>query len=803
MDTVNHDAKRRQQLQTTPDTISDMAPEQTRVRQVVSEITSRITMVERRIESLQTDVVQTKRDFWDDVTINVEDAAEAAESLASVRQQAQVLSDLERSYLDAQKQLKVLNRMKDSPYFGRIDFREDGESQSDAIYLGIASFMDRTGDNFLVYDWRAPISSLYYDYPPGPAQYTAPSGDIHGSIELKRQFLIRNSQIFSVFDTGITIGDQILQEALGQHANAHMKSIVATIQGDQNQIIRDTRSRLLIVEGAAGSGKTSAALQRIAYLLYRFRESLRSENVVLFSPNPLFGSYVSTVLPELGEENMQQTTYQDYLERPIGATFQLEDAFDQMEYILTPPPTSGATSSVYETRLASIQYKASLQFKHLIDRYVDWLLQDGMVFRSIKFRGKLLIPRKAIKRQFYSYEDHISIPNRLQLLARWIRKELAVHEAKERTQHWVDDEIELLDKDAYVEAYQNLRKQKQFTNESFDDFGKERDYLATIVVAKRFRRLKAGVQQLRFINVPGIYQQLFSHAQYATHLVQTDQLPAQWDQICDASYQRLDMSELSYEDATPYVYLKERIEGIRTNTSVRHVFIDEAQDYSPFQFACLKQFFPHARMTVLGDINQTIHVHAAAGSGFDAMRSFYPENESKSYQLTRSYRSTKPIIEFTTGLLGESRRGLIDAFDRDGPKPTVTRISDSKDLIPQVAKRVRQLRQGGHRSIAVICKTAAESRMVYDGLHADVPIHLVTKETAAYKTDAVVIPSYLAKGVEFDAVVVFNAAAEMYQRPHERLLLYTACTRAMHELHIFFVGTQSPFLDDVAAETYD
>ncbi|KPV44592.1 RNA polymerase recycling motor HelD [Alicyclobacillus ferrooxydans] len=771
--------------------------EQERVDGVVKEITKRIGSLQKRVEGIQSDIVDIRRDFWDEVTVNFEDTFEAAETMASIRQQAEVLSEQERSHQNAHQQLKTLARLKQSPYFGRIDFRAENDSFRESVYLGISSFVDSSGDNYMVHDWRAPISSLYYDYPPGPAQYQAPDGVISGTLDLKRQYLIRESRILSMFDTGVTIGDEILQKVLGQQADTHMKSIVSTIQREQNAVIRDTRHRLLIVEGSAGSGKTSAAMQRIAFLLYRYREHLKANQVVMFSPNPLFSSYVATVLPELGEENMQQTTFPEYLERPVGRAFTVEDPFEQMETILT---TSGEPG--YETRLAGIQYKAGLDFKALCDKYLSWLGTDGFVFKGLKFRGKVIMTGKTIKRQFYSYDNSISIPNRLRFLTEWILEQLKTEATRHLKAKWVEDEIELLDSDAYQKAYNKLRREGHYSDNSFEDAAKEREALAQMVLDDHFARLRKAVKHLRFLDVPAIYRQLFANPEISLRLVKAAELPAEWTEICKYTVARLDDKILSYEDATPYVYLKEQLTGIRQNTSIRHVFIDEAQDYSPFQFASIRQLFPHARLTVLGDPNQAIHVHSIGeADAFEDLSSLYPDGDTKTYRFTKSYRSTEQIVEFTKHILlnGQS----IDPFHRHGPKPALTRAEDRYELMRQVAGRIDELKTRKHRTIAVVCKTQSEADEVHLDLRAlGVENETVTRHTSAYRPGVIVIPAYLAKGVEFDAVILFDASDKQYSRDHERKLLYTACTRAMHELYVHYVQVRSPFLDNVPEAAY-
>lgn len=769
--------------------------EQQRVDRVIGLIDEQIRNLEQQVNEKKADIVNLRKNFWNDVSVNFDDMGEAAETYRSIKQQAENLSERERMQRHAENQLDVLRRLRKSPYFGRIDFREEGDAHTEQIYLGIASFYDEDSEQFLVYDWRAPVSSLYYDYPPGPADYETPSGSIHGEIELKRQYVIRDGHIRSLFDTGVTIGDELLQEVLGKQSDAQMKSIVATIQKEQNRIIRNERSRLLIVQGAAGSGKTSAALQRAAYLLYRFRKTLRSDNIVLFSPNPMFNSYIATVLPELGEENVQQTTFQEYLEHRLSRQFKIEDPFVQMEYVYSSTAEAG-----YDAKMQAISYKATADFMQIIDRYAAYLKQAGMKFKDVKFRGETIISADNITQKFYEYDTAMSIPNRVRELTRWLSSELKAAEEQERTKPWVEDEIELLDKEDYVHAYQQLRGKRGYTDNSFNDHDRERDLLAAMVVQRQFKPVRQKVKRRRFIDTRAVYRQLFENHQFISQL-SSDPLPSQWSDICSSTIQGLDSRELAYEDATPYLYLKELIEGFQTNTAVRHVFIDEAQDYSPFQFAFIKRLFPFCKLTVLGDINQAIYAHSASSNGFDTLQAMFEPEETETILLTRSYRSTHEIVEFTKQLLPEGRS--IVPFNRHGDKPTVTMAADDSQLASKIAARIKSLQSSGYQSIAVICKTFEESQAAFELLRDKVELRLIGKETASFKVGTVVIPAYLAKGVEFDAVVIHNASHAQYGRENERKLFYTACTRAMHELHICFIGEISPFITEVSADTYN
>lgn len=523
---------------------------------------------------------------------------------------------------------------------------------------GIGSLMEDNG-TFLIYDWRAPISSLYYDGAPGPASYETPGGQITGTMELKRQFVIDNGEIEVMFDTGVTIGDELLQQVLSHSADDRMKSIVATIQKEQNAVIRNDRSRMLVVQGAAGSGKTSAALQRVAYLLYKYREVLQADQMLLFSPNPLFNSYVSTVLPELGEENMQQTTFQMYLEHRLGHEFQLEDVFSQTESLLNAPDGEEAY-----IRREGIAYKSSVAFLSAIRQYVNLLEHEGMLFKPLMFQGKAVASKEEMERQFYSYDPGIKLANRIELMTGWLLKKIAAFGAEERSAAWVDEQIELMDNSDYQRAYNQMRRKGGGHNDSFDDYDAERILLARYVVSQRLKPLRGWTKRGRFVDVKALYSRLFEDRELIESLDTRQPLPEAWDEICAQTLTAIRGNELAYEDATPFLYLKELSQGFRTNTLIRHVIVDEVQDYSPFQLEFMRRLFPRAKMTVLGDLNQAIYAQGEVLGDLAGLVSIYGEENTEVISLTRSYRSTYEIVEFTRAMIPGGEK--IVPFNRRG-----------------------------------------------------------------------------------------------------------------------------------------
>ncbi|WP_339851044.1 RNA polymerase recycling motor HelD [Paenibacillus sp. FSL W7-1088] len=772
--------------------------EQQRVNIVTEQIDRKIDILEKEVGSFRDEVVGMRKDFWDEVTMNFSEADDVGETSTSMRQQSQVLSDRERSHLNTAAALDKMKRLHHSPYFGRIDFKENGYPNAERIYLGIASLLDEKEESFLVYDWRAPISNLYYDGAPGPVTYHTPSGEISGDIEMKRQFVIRDGRIRFMFDTGVTIGDELLQAVLSRTSDAQMKSIVATIQKEQNRIIRNDRTRMLIVQGAAGSGKTSAALQRVAYLLYKYREHLQADQMVLFSPNPMFNSYVSTVLPELGEENMLQTTFQEYLERRLGREYQLEDPFIQLEYVLT-----GTEDPQYDARMSGIRFKSSESFLKVITRYKDSMMSEGMKFKPVRFQGRAVVTAEAMAEKFYSFEPSVKLVNRLEILRDWMLKELSAFGKGELEAPWVDQQLDLMEPEDLQRAYQRLKRKQKGKADTFDDFQLEREILARMVVSDRLKPLRKWIKSLRFVDVRQLYAHLFSDRAQMVRLLGEEALPSHWEEISEMTLRRLKLQELAYEDITPYLYLRELLLGFHINSNIRHVIIDEAQDYSAFQLAFMKRLFPRSKFTALGDFNQAIYAHSSVLSGTGPLTNLYGPENTEVIELTRSYRSTQEIVEFTRGMVPGGEE--IVPFNRGGEKPKVIVSSNEQEHLDVITADLKHLIQEGYESVAVICKTAEESKDVHETLSNVLPAapKLIKKTTLAFERGVHVIPAYLAKGVEFDAVLIYDGSASQYAQEHERKLFYTACTRAMHLLHIYCMDKPSPFITSQSEELYD
>ncbi|WP_231495866.1 RNA polymerase recycling motor HelD [Paucisalibacillus sp. EB02] len=745
--------------------------EQKRVDEVVQEINIREEKLLSKAGGLKESIIDLRKNFWEDVTVNLDEPDDVIETQASLKQQAELLAERERSHGEIGKELKILKRLKESPYFGRIDFTESPGNEKEQIYVGIASLMDHNEEDFLIYDWRAPISSLYYDFSPGEAFYETSFGTITGEITLKRQYIIRQSKIKGMFDTGVTIVDGLLQAALGNNASTTMKSIVATIQKEQNKIIRNEHSKLLVVQGVAGSGKTSAVLQRIAYLLYRFRGSLNSDNLLLFSPNPLFSSYIANVLPELGETNISQTTFLDFLRNGIEKNITIESPFEQMEYMLTCSDGERLTS-----RKQNMILKSSIDFKFILDDYITSLFSSGIQFRNITFQNRILVSKERISDYFYSLEDIHSIPNRMEYVAKWLLKELRFHQDKEKKKDWVMDHIELLDKEAYLKAYY----ENQLVDE--DDFSLEEDILRAEVIKKQFAPIRKKVKNFAFVHTLASYKKLFEKKQTKDEL---------WKTISELTLENISNRFLTWEDATAYRYFRGKLVGDKENRGVRHLFIDEAQDYTAFQYAYIKEIFPFTRMTLLGDINQAIYTYA---SRENPLVPDFIEGNHERILLTKSYRSTKQIVEFTKKFAPGGE--MIEPFEREGDPPHIMLLEDASKFSGAFMDTINKLQEKKFETIAIICKTLEESNKVYTLLEDKFDIKQINEDTYSFEKGIVVLPVYLAKGIEFDAVIIPDASSDQYYQESDRTLFYTACTRAMHSLTVFSDHNPCIFLQE-------
>lgn len=730
-----------------------------RLAKTLRQIAEQIQISEQSSDSHRDTLQATLQDYWKSGGASSTDEAQFVETMD--RQRA--LST------HVQGTTRRLYKMLKSPYFGRIDFAEAGERRPELIYIGIGSLSDKETGNFMIYDWRAPVASLFYDYGRGTAAYHCPAGTITGVISLKRQFKIVNGQIEYMFDSDLKIDDEILQQLLSKSADDKMHTIVNTIQREQNRIIRDQSHRVLFVEGPAGSGKTSAALHRVAFLLYQDRARLTSQNVLILSPNHIFGDYISGVLPEIGEENVMQMTFQDYVslaaaEMPV----RFEARTTYLEQMLAPEADP--------QRAANVRFKSSEFFCQALLRYLDRLAASRVDnYPAITVRGQTIFQQEEWH-HYYSGSFAMMPPVlRLEKIKAIIQKRLS-------------------------EVVQRIRREKMAEIIIAGDEINEKviKSLARMQTRDELRAITDQIEQLTTVDVVNEYKQLFTN----DRLLRENGLavPADWKTVQKQTRAYLNKGILPYEDIPPFLYFQGILQGFPAKPDIKHVIIDEAQDYTSFQYKILARLFPNCSWTIVGDPAQSVQPYLRTASFREASQSIGVEN-TLLFRLTKSYRSTCQIQAFCQALLPPAAGGAV-AVNRSGPLPVILHGQQPGDQTAAIASTIQAMLNQGWNSIGVVTKTAAQAMTVYPTLDYAVRASLVTREDDEFYRGVVVMPAYLAKGLEFDAVLVVNADGSNYSQAQDRHILYTICTRALHRLVVYYTGTPSPFIASLDPALY-
>ncbi len=750
------------------------------LEKVTAEIRNQLEAGVNAAGRFKKDAIQLQKDMWEEVKCRPTGLSDLDAPAMAWQYQADIENQA-RKYRFSYDTVLRLEKMLKNPYFGRIDFIEDGEGEEEQIYIGLANLYSGDSSGILVYDWRAPISGMFYDHETGPCSYMSPMGAIHGRMLLKRQYKIENQRIAFMFDSDVRINDEMLQEILGKSTDSRMRTIVTSIQKEQNRVIRDDRTRILIVQGPAGSGKTSIALHRAAYLLYRYRESIKSENILIFSPNHVFEDYISNVLPQLGEENISRSTFADFFKDLVGPGCHLETMNHHMEYVLSDGPDHG--------RLMSIRLKASRGFPGVIGRYAEYLESGKNIqFTDLIRKGKLIISAEEIRRLFvedYSYLPYIKRLNKL----------------KQRLLYLVEP---------YVEALtEEILKGELAQDSSLDD--KEKKIMADMRSKAEFDQVMNKIERMTAFDIVGLYKDMFRNIRLFVDPDTQSGLEGDPDMQSDpgstpdflevaSSYtvRWLENRIINYEDLAPVILLMISLGADNNAKAIKHVIIDEAQDYTPVQYEIIKRVFGHSNMTILGDLNQSINAYMNIGS-FETAADIFGSKGTTVISLTKSYRSTKAIADFCNELLLTDNAA--EQLDRSGNKPLVIK-TDKDKLFNRIADDIKGLKSEGHKLIAVICKNVKQCEAYYEGIKEFTGISLITDHNEEYQGGTVVIPSYLAKGLEFDAVIVCTADSFNYSREEDRRLLYTVCSRALHELHLYYCDELTRFIKKMKMDLY-
>ncbi|GAA0725327.1 RNA polymerase recycling motor HelD [Clostridium malenominatum] len=694
-------------------------------------------------EKFKKEALETQRELWKDIgSVSI---TNGLDQIVDFMGFINTMKIQKRSYEFTKKLEEKYERMLQSPYFGRIDFIENGEERAEKYYIGISNLINDDYD-FLVYDWRAPISGMFYDYEIGEANYKCPEGRVDGKLTLKRQYKIKNGEIEYMFDSNLKIDDEILQNILSKSTDNKMNAIVTTIQREQNKVIRNEEYKNLIVQGPAGSGKTSVALHRIAYLLYKHRDKITPQNIVIFSPNDIFNDYISNVLPQLGEDNMCQTTFKEYMHKALGNEIIKENYSEMMEYIL-----ASNKEDTYQKRINNIKFKSSMEFINVLKEYVCYLEKIDRNFKDIIFKGHLIISSKDIEELFF--KDYVKLPLKRRL--------------------------------------QKIRERILFLMEPYEKHRVKEEADELEIMKQSMAAVKDEINKMTDIDLMDAYKKLFENMEFFLRKSNAEYREKNIDEIKNYTLESLRAGKLNYEDQPPLLYLKSALGDIPKTSEIKYVIIDEAQDYTPLQYEIFHQLFNHANMTILGDLHQSINPFMNVGD-YSNISNIFPKDNTCIINLTKSYRSTAEISKFSRRIL---KKEISDEWvERSGDKPLVLGFTDEEEIKERLLKDIKMYKEKGHKSIGIITRTTKEANDVHNFLKDKIHVKAIMKDDDEYDSDTLVIPAYLAKGLEFDVVLIYNAGDENYSCEEERLLLYTACTRALHVLCIYYSGKVTPLL---------
>lgn len=662
--------------------------------EVTKKLEERIQKLDATIQDVQKDIADMNEYYWENYTEMDQYGYENYDN-----QQA-LLTQMNAS-VESHKYRQRLKKMLDAPFFGSVEFVYDGEDEAEDFYIGIGNFAEEHGKVPLIYDWRAPVSSLFYDYDKGEACYEAPGGIMEGEIISKWQYKIRHGKMVYEFESDVKIDDDILKQELGANSDTQLKNIVRTIQKEQNAIIRNTKDKILAIQGAAGSGKTSIALHRIAYLLYHDRQNLNSSNVLILSPNGVFSDYISHVLPELGEEHIQEMSLDLFAYKELkGIAVDCEDRYHQIERRI---------AGVSEKDERRFQWKQSKEFLEAVEGFLIELEDRLVDFQDVSYRG---FQKSADEILEFFYYKHMNKP----ILSRM-----------EAIQEYFVDEYETL-------YERNLSEEE------------------LLIIQEKFDRMYVTK------DIYEIYNWFLEENGWPT----LQELPVE---------KRI----LSYEDVYPILYFKYRLLAGVEKKKIRHLVIDEMQDYSYLQYVMIQMLFK-CNMTILGDRAQTVDDKMQ-----DVLR-FLPKIFGKNIrkiEMNKSYRNTEEIAKYAEKV---SNVKGIEYLGRHGKEVEIIQTSYNEECVEHILKKL-QLGEEEYETAAILTMTEQEAWETYLAIkEVREDVSYIDRDTSRFKNGITVTTFYMAKGLEFDQVFVLGGdKANSFYRQFQ----YISATRALHELYVY------------------
>jgi DNA helicase II / ATP-dependent DNA helicase PcrA len=676
-------------------------------------------------------------------------AAEINQHLSRIKKIPRYFGDnLTEQVLDERRQINMQNLAiaSEEPYFGRLDFKEDGKDSAEAIYIGKVGVSKWNSEEILVIDWRAPVASMFYSHTGGEDQafYKSPEGIIEGDIHLKRNIVIRKQELQRVVDTyvkgndDLSGADEFLIYRLGENKDNKLKDIVSTIQAEQNSIIRAELKSPILIQGVAGSGKTTVALHRIAFLLYEYREQMRAERMIIFAPNKMFLDYISNVLPELGVGGIGQTTFLDWVLMILQDNVKVTDMSEKysMWFSLTSNETLDENNS--DGRL-----KGSLDYRKWLERVMKLFEQEVIPTKNFNAWDGVELSATTVRKWFSEYQ-HYPLSKRRERVVNRIKK-------------WIQAELD-----------------KVFLTHEKKDFKK-----------KANSRLRTYLKQWPEVTPLSFYQLLFQKKK-PTFLydINDEVLP---EKLRKHTANNIRKKMVDPEDLAPLILIHTWLYGLPKEFKYQHTVIDEAQDFSPFQLSVLKDFTIGNSFTILGDLSQAIHSYQGIHSWDEFQQVF--QNKIGYFELERSYRSTMEIIEFANHVLSNGGKPLMLAKPvfRSGDEVKIRKVSQ-EEQVAFLNKQIAELQNKGATTIAIIGRTEETCELLYKKLmKSGLKLTFINSKQRDYQGGTSILPVYLSKGLEFDAVILLDVNQLHYQKNiRDSKLLYVACTRALHDLTICY-----------------
>jgi len=694
---------------------------------------------------------------------------------------------------DLEKNFDLLMHARKKPYFAKMDIKQSNQDESEAFYIGKISLFDSTMETPLVVDWRAPIASVYYDGRLGEASYQV--NDTEHTIELlmKRQYTIEDGELVDFMDVDISTTDTFLQASLESHAGEKLKDIVSTIQGEQNQIIRADIEKPLVVQGVAGSGKTTIALHRIAYLIYTYADTFSPEEFMIIAPNTLFLDYISGVLPELGANKVKQTTYVDLMFEIIGKKIKLTDSNEKLNALVRTDRDALSKKEKYLLATAA-SFKNSMAMKDLMDAYIDDLEQSILPTEDYCLEEYVILSLEDLKQKYFQNYSYLPLYNRVENIKQYIRS-ITKNKSKiilEDIDEKYSSEIESI---RYGEAATDARRDKII---SLMD---ERDAKLAKIKKSSKTLVKKYMAKFHTNDLFGFY---FDFLSKMRDFSENEALNEVYDYIGKQS-KNYKKKKYEIEDLAPLVYFKNKVFGLEESLDIKMVVIDEAQDFSDFQFFVLRELLETERFTILGDISQGIHMYRAINN-WDYLKESIFSTEANYLTIEQSYRTTIEIMDEANFVLGQlPMENIIKAKPvvRHGKKPDLIELEKPWEVIDAILTKVEKWHEESFTTMAIVTKSNQEAKKVFKDLKKlkpDLNMALVDEKTEHFDHKILVIPAHLSKGLEFDAVIVTTLEESFNIEPLDIKLVYVAMTRAMHRLSIIAIENSIAYYNNLVEE---